>query len=140
MKKINVYFSFMVLAIFALGACTSSSSDDMSNSDLGEVLSGGDNWVVSYFWDKTKEETHKFSGYTFNFKSGGVFEAINASGVVKGTWSISSSSQKLIINISPIGVLDELSDDWIILEKTNKLIKLKDDNDEHLEELHFKLQ
>ena len=49
MKKINVYFSFMVLAIFALGACTSSSSDDMSNSDLGEVLSGGDNWVVSYF-------------------------------------------------------------------------------------------
>ena len=33
--------------------------------------------------------------------------------------------------------LDELTDDWLITDWGESLIKLRDDNDEHLEELFF---
>jgi hypothetical protein len=50
---------------------------------------------------------------------------------------VNNSSNKLIIVIPSPKPLEELNDHWLILEMTGSSIKLKDDNDEHLEELHF---
>ncbi|MBK7874118.1 MAG: hypothetical protein IPJ74_27455 [Saprospiraceae bacterium] len=92
----------------------------------------------SVLLDKDKDETSDFSGYVFTFEQGGVFKSTKNGVTTTGTWQVNSSSNKLIINSgSAVKPLDDLSDDWIIVEKNDKLIKLKDDNDEHDEFLNF---
>lgn len=131
MKKLIFLSAFFLLG---LAACN---PDDDSNANpvTGNPPQG--KWTVTYFWDKVKDETGKFSGYTFEFQSGGIFSAVKGTQTWTGTWSHNSSSTKLIINITGNDALDELTDDWLILENTDNIIKLKDDNEEHLEELHF---
>lgn len=127
---------FYCLPAFVLfAACHKSSDDDSNNPSSGNTPSG--KWAVHYYWDKDKDETSDFSGYSFEFQSNGTFVAgIPGGSTVNGSWSTSSS--KLTISITGNDKLDNLSDDWLIIEQTDNLIKLKDDNDTHLEELHFK--
>ncbi|MBX2929392.1 MAG: hypothetical protein KF852_16270 [Saprospiraceae bacterium] len=135
MKKM-IFLSALVVLL--AGACTNNPDNTPSN-DVPTIVTNGD-WVVSYFWDKTKDETHKFSGYTFTFDDNGVFRAVKQAIVTTGTWSVNSSQTKLILFLSLADPLEEINDDWIILERSADLIKLKDDNDTHLEELHFRRQ
>ncbi len=127
---------FVLLAAAAiLGSACNPDNNNPSNSVPSIVTDG--TWVVSYFWDKTKDETHKFNGYTFVFEPNGTFRA-TAPGVNRtGTWNVNSSQTKLIINIAGTQPLDELNDDWLIVERSATLIKLRDDNDTHEELLHF---
>ncbi len=125
------------LALILASACTNSTDDNLPSNDVTNIVSNG-NWVVSYFWDKTKDETHKFNGYTFVFDDNGVFRALRQGATTTGTWSVNSSQTKFILFLSNTDPLQEINDDWIIVERTANLIRLKDDNDEHLEELHFR--
>lgn len=94
--------------------------------------------MVNYFWDKDKDETNDFSGYTFEFNDNNVLVAYLPDGSTKtGSWTSSSSNNTLHFVISGTYALDEMSDHWVIIEQTNTVIKLKDDNTTHLEELHF---
>jgi hypothetical protein len=128
MKKLLVLS--IVLSTFM--ACKNSSSNNVnpSNSTIVGV------WKVSYFFDD-KDETSDFNGYTFDFKSDGKFVATFPSKTVSGRWSEDKSSNKLIIDISGTKALENVADDWLITEKTNTSIKLKDDNVTKNEQLHF---
>lgn len=95
------------------------------------------NWKVTYYWDKDKDETNDFSGYTFDFQSDGTLVGKIGGTTYQGTWSENNSSNKLILTITGTKALDDMTDDWLIQEKTSSSIKLKDDNTEHLEELYF---
>ena len=57
-------------------------------------------------------------------------------GTVNGTWN--QTSTKLIFTIGGTYALDEMNDDWLIVSISDTEIRLKDDNDEHLEELRLK--
>lgn len=128
-------FPALLAALFWTGC--SKSNDD--NSSPSNPQLSGTKWIVTYFWDKDKEETSDFNGYSFEFKDNGVLIAYLPDGTTKtGQWTVSSSSNKLIFNISGTYALDEINDEWIILEKTDTVMKLKDDNTTHLEELYFK--
>jgi len=135
MKKI--LFS-AILFTLALVSCKNSSDDNSTGPD--PQLSGS-KWIVTYFWDKDKAETSNFSGYSFEFKSDGTFIS-NAPGgsSVTGTWKthFDDSKDKLLIVVAGVKPIDDLSQDWVILEKTDTVMKLKDDNTSHLEEIHFK--
>jgi hypothetical protein len=128
MKKIII----LCFLLSSFMACKNSSSNDVNPSN--SIILGV--WKVSYFFDD-KDETSDFNGYTFDFKSDGKFVATFSTNTVNGTWSEDKSSNKLIINISGTKALDELADDWLITEKTNTSIKLKDDNVTKNEQLHF---
>ncbi|MBK8965699.1 MAG: hypothetical protein R3D58_22530 [Saprospiraceae bacterium] len=129
-------FPAMLLALTFIG-CSKSGSDDDSNPANPQL--SGTKWVVTYFWDKDKDETNDFSGYSFEFKDSGALVAYLPDGSTKtGQWSVSSSSNKLILVIGGTYALDEMADDWVIMTKTNTVMQLKDDNTTHLEELHFK--
>lgn len=138
MKKwIGKFLSIALLAA-TMAACTNNSSDDSPSNGVDDTLTSAGTWKVVYYWDKDKEETSDFAGYIFSFEQGGVFKSTKGGVTTTGTWQVNSSSNKLIINSgSGLKPLDDLSDDWIIDQKTDKLIKLKDDNDEHDEFLHF---
>ena len=113
------------------------SDDDFSNQDTAITLSNGE-WKVSWFWDKDKDETSDFLSYTFRFFDSGKMEAFrNGKVTYTGSWTRSSSGSKMIIDMGSIHPLEELNDDWIIKVLENNVIELQDDNDEHLEELHF---
>lgn len=141
MKRITYLslFSFFLL----MAACENRLADDDGDSsqDITAVLSEeGATWRVSYFWDKDKDETSDFRAYSFKFESDGKLEIKNGDQIISGSWGLGNddSRSKFIINAgTQAKPLSELSDDWIILEKGPAVIKLKDDNDEHLEELHF---
>jgi hypothetical protein len=97
-------------------------------------------WKVTRFWDKDKDETSKFSSHSFEFQSDGTLVANTSSGTFNGTWSKNSSGSKLTISITGSDALDEMTDDWLLDEMTDSSIKLRDDNDEHLEELFLEKQ
>ena len=130
---------FSLFALLTLGACNNSSDDDSNNPSIpNSDLSG--NWKVTYFWDEDEDETYEFNGYTFEFKSDGTFVALLPGGSTQnGTWGERPDDgvTKLDITIPGAKPLDELNEDWVILEKTNTSLKLRDDDNTYLEEIHF---
>ncbi len=119
-----------ILVVHTLTASTCSKNDDTAGT-TGNITG---NWKVSLYWDNS-DETAKFSGYSFEFKSTGQVTATKGVSVVTGTWSETSS--KLIIDFGTHPLLSELNDDWLRLEKTTTLIKLKDDNPAQDDKLEF---
>lgn len=129
----------MMFILIGFSACTNSSSDDVQPDTPSTTLTTTGQWRVSYYFDKDKDETSDFNGYTFSFLDNGVLEASRNGSTTVGTWKVISDDghQKLVIVIGSAKPLIDLSDDWIITERNDSRIKLRDDNDEHLEELHF---
>ncbi len=131
--KICIAF-YVIVLISILSSCTTEETPDISNQVLANNV-----WEVTYFFDKDKDETTDFAGYSFTFSDQGVATATNGSTSKTGTWSKISDDgfQKLVINFGIGKPLEELNDDWIIQEESTSFMKLMDDNDTHLEELHF---
>ena len=116
-----------LFTVLLLASCEK--DDDNSNSNTSGT------WYVSYYYDKDKVETNNFSGYTFEFKTNGEMTATKNGSTTTGTWSETISRFNITIGTSE--PLEDLTDDWVKVEKSDNLIKLKDDNTTHLEELHF---
>lgn len=119
MKRTNILAFCM--AIF-LAAC----SDDNDISNTGNTIQQG-SWRVTLFSEDGKDETGKFSGYSFIFGNNGTLTASNGSNVVSGSWAMGNddSTPKLIISMPPVNDFDELSEDWHILESTSSRIRLQ---------------
>lgn len=134
MKKL-IFTALLITALFT--ACDPGDDSNLVNPGNQQALG---QWVVTYFWDKDKDETSDFNGYVFDFQADGVLIATKGTSTFNGTWVKNDSSNKLILNIHGTYPLEEMTDDWLILEMNDTAIKLKDDNTEHLEELHLKKQ
>lgn len=139
MKQI-AFFSLFGLFLLIASCENALSDDDSSSQDISVIVSENNaQWRISYYWDKDKDETSDFQGYTFTFESDGKLKAQKGDQLQAGTWRIiqDDGRQKFVIDLGQLSPLEELTDDWLILEKSTSIIKLKDDNDDHLEELHF---
>ena len=100
---------------------------DLDDVALVNALTNGD-WYVTYFFDDT-DETSTLSDYEFNFASDNTATAINTSGTTNGSWSTAvgdNTALSLNLNFGAISPLDELTDDWDVLEVTDDIIRLKD--------------
>ena len=111
-------------------SCEDTLPDPPTPSELEAILTT-DSWFVSFFFDD-EDETYEFAGFEFVFNTDGSATASN--GVINepGTWSISTSSSgnlKLILDFGDEDPLDELDEDWRVLDFSNELIRLKDDDD-----------
>ena len=105
--------------------CQSNGSID--DTALVNALTNGD-WYITYFFDDT-DETADFADYTFNFASDNTATATDMSGATNGSWSTTSGDDTelgLNLNFGTGIPLDELADDWDVLEVTNDIIRLKD--------------
>lgn len=136
---IKILASFIVLLIIA--SCSNSSGNDITPAGASQNLNEG-TWAVSYFEERGKNETSKFSGYQLTFDSGGVFILKNSANTFTGSWSVnnnsddsSNSSTRLIIYVSGNDAADLLQDDWVIVSQTNNAVELQDDNINHTETL-----
>jgi hypothetical protein len=99
----------------------------IDDTALVNSLTMGD-WYVTYFFDD-EDETTAFADYVFNFASDNTATATAPGGTTNGTWSTSAGNEtelELNLNFGNTIPLDELADDWDVLEVTNDIIRLKD--------------
>ncbi len=107
--------------------CNSGGGGGIDDTALVNALTMGD-WYVTYFFDDV-DETSDFADYVFNFASNNTATAIGSGGTTNGTWSTSAGDEtalELNLNFGVIDPLDELAEDWDVLEVTNDIIRLKD--------------
>lgn len=138
------HLSIILLAVVVLFSACKTEDNNVNPSGGGNNNSGvlvtGANWRVSYFYDNDKDETSDFSGYTFEFRSDNTLVANNGSNTISGTWNetVDDNLPRLVIQLNTTNdKLDELNDDWVVESKTASEIKLKDDNPDRNEQLHF---
>jgi hypothetical protein len=143
----------LALVLIISSTACSKSDDSAAPADLSSTAKQDiitDTWIVSSYIDKGKNETSNYTGYTFTFSENGTLTA-NSSGITfTGTWRIgsnhngtddsgnhSSNDNKLIITISGNDLMDELTDDFLIVSISISEIVLKDDNPTKIKELKF---
>ena len=105
--------------------CDDNSSGGGGNNPVfSDVLTDG-NWRITYFYDDG-DETVNYNGYNFTFNANGTVTAVKNSTTINGTWStyVDSGETKLNLNFDGI-VLDELEDDWRIIEFSETQIRLR---------------
>lgn len=130
MKKIkrNTLPLLPVLLVVILFCTLQSSScskvDDIATTPVSVTTTG--KWHVSLYLDGTKDETYRFSGYSFTFNSNGTVLATEGTASVTGTWNDNGS--RFIIDFGNDPILKKASDDWMIASKSSVSISLKDDN------------
>ena len=96
------------------------------------VITSG-TWSVSYYFDDDNE-TSDYQEYVFTFNTNNTITVVKNGITFSGTWSFYEDDGVAIFEINfTDSELSELADDWELLEFSNSLIELKDDdNDEYL--------
>jgi hypothetical protein len=117
---------FFFLATLAFSACNHDDNSGGSNNGGSTPTPGS--WKITYFFDK-QDETGHYSSYTFDFESNGSLTASNGSQSWNGTWTtgIDDSSDKMVFSF-PVGApsaLQELQEDWLIIQITDNLMHLE---------------
>lgn len=100
---------------------------------LSNILMDGLWFVALYLEDGDEDETSNFNSFQFNFQSNGVVTASNNTVTLEGNWFVtleSNDSLKLILSFENVYPLDELDDDWYVVEFHNNQVKLIDDDDD----------
>ncbi len=128
MKKMRNLITLAIL-ICLLASCTRSTDSTILNN----AATVG-NWKVSLFQEE-KDESSNYAGWSFTFDSNGRATAIKSGITVTGTWALKEGRFKLDFGTDLL--LKHISDDWVIIEKSNTSIKLKDDNTLKNELLQF---
>lgn len=96
-----------------------------SNPDFSNVITSG-TWYISYFQEDDDIETDDFAGYNFTFASNGTSIAVKNAATINGTWNqfVDSGQNKLELTFNGDD-LDDLEEDWRIIEFSTTVIKLK---------------
>lgn len=125
LKSVLLKVLVMWMFVFAC-ACDDDDAAAIDNTQVFQSLTTG-TWRVTYFFDE-KDETSDFDGYVFTFNSNGTATATKNSTPVFGSWSTEKSGSgtvKLILSFGFVIPLDELDEDWKILESSNVRMKLE---------------
>ena len=137
--KLTRLFWVLVVGLLAFSCDDDDDSPSISPSEVSETMISG-NWRVSYYQDRDDDETSDFAGYSFTFTNGGVAVASKNATDVVGAWSTSESSNKVKVVLTfPGSPLDELSEDWEVIQRSSTEIKLRhvSGGDGHIDYLNF---
>ncbi|MEZ5058051.1 MAG: hypothetical protein R2879_13535 [Saprospiraceae bacterium] len=141
MKKVFVGFSAVV--VFVLVSMLAPGCQNPNNSSGSPVVTPASGfWKVDFFFDRS-DETRHYAGYLFDFQSNGVVIASQGTVNYAGTWRVYSDSGRRKMDLDFAGThpdrLEELEDDWKVIEMTNTLMHLEDvsGGDGHVETLKF---
>lgn len=122
-----------ILFVFGLISFLSSCSKDAVYPTMS-----GKTWKVSLYSDDSKDQTSKFAGYTFEFKTDGTFTAnYTSSSPLNGIWKLTEANKELIITVAGNDKMDIVSEDWDVISITDTSIKLVDDGTTDDEVLEF---
>ncbi len=131
MNKLNRQIKPTLVWALLLGLLLSIGCDDDDSPTVDEVqvresLVDG-TWRVTYFYDE-KDETSDYEGYVFIFDDNGTTMATKNSTPVFGTWIAGNSingTVELILGFGLTSPLEELAEDWVIIESSNVRMKME---------------
>ena len=93
---------------------------------LSEVIVSG-SWKISSFIDGSENKTSDYEGYIFTFSANGTSLAVRNATSLNGNWASYVDSDYAKLELSFFGdTLDEIEDDWRVIEFNGTLIKLSD--------------
>lgn len=129
MKITHLLVSVAIFTSFI--SCSSDSTDDVPQAVTPtNVQANATNgtWRITLYMDDNKNETTNYTGYIFTFNTNGAATAVKNAETKNGTWSsyVDDGKVKFQIAFGNLPPLDEISDDWNILELTGNKIKLED--------------
>jgi hypothetical protein len=96
--------------------------------ELAEILTQGA-WIITYFFEDGDDKTSDYENFTFNFSSNGTFTASNGPIVYGGEWEIDLDDDEIELELdfdNDDSPLDELDEDWILIDFNGERIRLKD--------------
>ncbi len=96
-------------------------------------------WSVANFKQAGVDITGEFSGFSLSFTTAGVVTATRGTEVRVGTWFTETSFTGLELNLvfENISPIDELDEDWLVIEFSDARISLKHTGDSGFDELVF---
>lgn len=120
---------FIDLIEFSISQCGTSSG---STDTFVSVITSG-TWRVTYYFDDD-DETSDYQGYIFTFHTNNTITIVKNAITYTGTWSFYEDDGVNVFEIDfSDSELGNLADDWELLEFSNTMVQLKDDeNDEYL--------
>lgn len=111
----------------AIGQCGSNSG---STDDFVDLLTSG-NWRISYYHEGDDDETSVYNGFIFTFNTNATITITRNSSTFTGTWLFYEENGLDILEIDfQDDPLDDLDDDWELLEFSSTLIQLKEEGDD----------
>lgn len=135
MNKHAWYALPLLLAATALSSCSKDDDDTLDiNTQSVSTLALEDAWKVTYFFDGDDgDETSQFNGFTFTFNAQGNVIATRNGNTDTGTWLVRQDDGRTELEIDfndNDDPLDELDEDWEVIELTPSRIKLQDLDDD----------
>ncbi len=97
------------------------------------------NWRVQLFVEEGLDLTKNFEGISFSFSDGGALEAQKNGNKIGGRWRLDRDypSDELYIDFPKGTVLEELDEDWYVVERLENRIVLEDSYDGYVDRLVF---
>ena len=101
--------------------------DDVDDTDLVVALLDGE-WAITYFFAEEADSTIAFNNHVFTFFDNGIVEATDSSAVIEGAWITYGDDGylELEFNFGEVQPLDQIEEDWYVLEFTADKIRLSD--------------
>lgn len=125
--KRPAFSCLFIMWLFVAGlSCKKSDNNNNAPQDLaGSLVSG--NWKVTAFIEDNVDETADFAGFVFSFTQGGTTTATRLATTVTGSWLTRTDSGKLKFELSydNIDPVEELNEDWVVLERSATRIRLQ---------------
>jgi hypothetical protein len=127
MKKSDLLILAIPILIGVASCSTDANSLIPANSSTTDIVQQG-SWVITLYDDSGEDETGHFSSYLFTFDSTGTVTAVKDSISIPGTWiSLTDDNiNEIYLDFGSASPLNELNDDWDIIEKSSVKIRLKD--------------
>ena len=117
--------------------CGTNSIGMNGNPSLISFLTSG-SWKISYFLKNNNDQTLNYTGYNFVFNTNKSCVAVKNTVTTNGKWSNSISGGKSKFKLKFDGsILDELGEKWKVIQFSNTLIKLKNDDKKEDKFLNF---
>jgi hypothetical protein len=108
-----------------ISGCHNGNNGGNNNPLLTTIITTG-TWKVSYLSNNSSDHTASYDGYNFTFNTNGSSIAVKNTTNINGTWStrLDSGQTKLILSFTG-STLDELENDWKVIEFTTTTIRLR---------------
>lgn len=110
------------------GGDNTNPSDPLFNVDEFRTVLKDSIWTLARFVEDNEEQTSVFAGFSFEFTAEATVKATRNGDIIEGTYSIqldSFGAIELLITFPENTILDELSEDWLLLEMAANRLAFK---------------
>ncbi|MEI7801420.1 MAG: hypothetical protein WCI97_02120 [Bacteroidota bacterium] len=128
--------TFCILIFISLFLFDSCKKKEVNTKTVVETLESG-TWSVSYYTLANIDKTADLDKYILTFNPNDTVTATNLGTTTKGTWNYNSDQNVLHLSFTATTLLNEISNGWLVILKTDSEFIFDEDSSANDEELHI---